>query len=134
MWISRGSLLALLTAAATCAAPAQASDGNPGREAYFRYCSSCHGTDGRGGGEVAKSLRKKPADLTQLAKRNGGTFPQAEVKEFIDGRKRLAAHGSSAMPVWGKVFAEEKSYESPDAHTQSQVQLIVDYLATIQTK
>jgi mono/diheme cytochrome c family protein len=132
MVTSRILLLALF--ATTFAARVQASDGNPGRQAYFRYCSSCHGADGRGGGEVAKSLRKKPADLTQLAKRNGGAFPQAEVKEFIDGRKRLAAHGSSAMPVWGKVFSQEKSYESADAHTRSQEQLIVDYLATIQTK
>jgi len=56
----------------------------------------------------------------------------AEVKEIIDGRKRVAAHGSSKMPVWGTVFAEERSYEPPDAHAQSQIEIITSFLASIQ--
>lgn len=111
---------------------ASAANGNPGRDAYFRYCSSCHGDDGRGGGEVATSLRQKPTDLTTLAKAHGGTFPYAEVKEIIDGRKRVAAHGSPKMPVWGAVFADEKSFEQPAAHAQSQIEMITSYLASIQ--
>jgi hypothetical protein len=90
--------------------------------------------DGRGTGEAAGSMRPRPADLTELAKKNGGRFPRDEVKEIIDGRKRVAAHGSSAMPVWGKVFAQEQAYEQPDTHAQSQIELICGYPATIQTK
>jgi mono/diheme cytochrome c family protein len=114
--------------------PAAASDGNPGRQAFFRYCSSCHGYEGRGNGEVAASLTPKPADLTQLAKKHGGTFPLAEVIEYIDGSKRVAAHGTPQMPVWGKVFAKEESYEQPGQHAQSQIKLIANYLSSIQTK
>jgi len=110
-----------------------ASDGNPGRAAYFKYCSACHGADGRGNGEVAPTMRPKPSDLTQLAKKHGGAFPSALVKETIDGRKAIAAHGSRKMPVWGDVFREERTAEDPDAHTRSQVQIIVDYLRSIQT-
>lgn len=113
---------------------AAASDGNPGRQAFFRYCSSCHGYDGRGNGEVAASLTPKPADLTQLAKRHGGTFPLAEVVAYIDGSKRVAAHGTAKMPVWGKVFAKEESYEQPGKHAQSQMRLIANYLSAIQTR
>ena len=109
-----------------------ASDGRPDRAAYFRYCSSCHGADGRGNGVVAGDLRTPPTDLTQLAKKNGGTFPYTQVRESIDGRKRIAAHGSSEMPVWGQVFAGEKTYEQPEAHAKSQVHIITDYLSTIQ--
>ena len=109
-----------------------ASDGLPGRAAYFRYCGSCHGADGRGNGVVAGDMRTPPTDLTHLAKKNGGTFPYAQVRESIDGRKRIAAHGSSEMPVWGQVFAGEKTYEQPEAHATSQVHIITDYLSTIQ--
>lgn len=125
--VAAGAILAFTPAA-------QASDGNPGRQAFFRYCSSCHGYDGRGGGEVAASLHPKPIDLTQLAKKNGGTFPATAVAASIDGSKRVPAHGSAAMPVWGKVFAKEESYEAPSAHATSQIKLIAAYLSTIQTE
>jgi mono/diheme cytochrome c family protein len=132
--VKRSGLAVLLLAAGLLVPQtAPAADGNPGRSAYFQYCSSCHGDDGRGNGEVAASLHPKPADLTQLAKKNGGAFPYAEVKQIIDGRKRVAAHGSAKMPVWGAVFAEEKTYERPEAHAQSQIELITAYLASIQT-
>lgn len=78
-------------------------------------------------------MRPKPSDLTQLAKKNGGTYPSALVKETVDGSKAIAAHGSSKMPVWGYVFREERTAEDPEAHARSQVQMIVDYLRSIQT-
>lgn len=111
---------------------ATASDGNPGREAYFRYCASCHGEDARGHGEVARSMRLKPPDLTQLARKHHGTFPDSQIKDAIDGRKRIAAHGSTKMPVWGQVFSQEQTYEPAEAHARSQVRLLVDYLRSIQ--
>lgn len=111
----------------------EASDGNPGRAAYFKYCSACHGADGRGNGEVARTMRAKPTDLTQLAKTHGGTFPSEFVKQAIDGRKPIAAHGSSKMPVWGHIFRDEATAENPDSHARSQIQIIADYLRAIQT-
>lgn len=128
------AFVALLALGGWLAQPASAADGNPGRAAYFKYCSSCHGDDGRGGGVVARALQPKPPDLTQLAAQHGGTFPYDAVKTAIDGRQRVAAHGSSKMPVWGKVFAAEQTPMQPEAHARSQVQLIVNYLASIQTK
>jgi mono/diheme cytochrome c family protein len=32
----------------------------PGRQIYKQYCAACHGSDGRGSGPVARSLRKPP--------------------------------------------------------------------------
>jgi mono/diheme cytochrome c family protein len=129
------SLLAVrvLLAGLLLAPAAFAGNGNPGRDAYFRYCSACHGITGQGDGEVAPSLRTRPTDLTQLAQKHGGAFPYEQVREIIDGRKRIAAHGSSQMPVWGQVFIEERTYENPEAHTRSQGSLIASYLAAIQT-
>jgi mono/diheme cytochrome c family protein len=114
------------------ASPGFASDGNPGRAAYFRYCSACHGADGTGNGEVAGSLHPRPTNLTQLAKTHGGTFPADSVRASIDGRARIAAHGDARMPVWGRVFGQEDSWETPEAHAQSLIQLLTTYLASIQ--
>ena len=74
------------------------------REDFFAYCASCHGASGHGDGPVAVELKKRPADLTQLAKNNNGNFPYTRVRAIIDGRADVKAHGPRAMPVWGKEF------------------------------
>jgi hypothetical protein len=79
-------------------------------------------------------MRPKPSDLTQLARKHGGTFPATQVTEIIDGRRFVAAHGDSKMPVWGRMFIQEQTAEDHEAHARSQVQLIVDHLRSIQTK
>ena len=78
-----------------------------GRQFFERYCSACHGMDGKGHGPVASALRTPPADLTQIAKRRGGEFPMAEIAAYIDGRTKVQAHGSRDMPVWGERFSEQ---------------------------
>lgn len=80
-----------------------------GERLYLSYCSSCHGTDGKGGGTLAALLDIEPADLTQFAAANGGVFPFRSVLHAIDGRMTVRAHGESGMPVWGKVFAPPKN-------------------------
>ena len=46
-----------------------------GESEFRHYCSPCHGLRGTGNGPVAQTLKKKPADLTSLAKNDGGVFP-----------------------------------------------------------
>jgi len=126
-------IVVMLTAAwVTAAHCAIAADANPGRAAYLRYCSSCHGPDGKGDGIVGTLMRPRPSDLTLLAKAHDGKFPYLQVKESIDGRRRVTAHGSSEMPVWGEIFTEQKASTQPDALVRGQVQLLTDYLSTIQ--
>ena len=49
------------------------------------------------------ALTTAPADLTRISLKNKGVFPGDHVRQFvIDGEG--AAHGSSAMPVWGATF------------------------------
>ena len=99
---------------------------------YQVYCSSCHGAEARGDGVIANTLRKRPADLTQLGKRNNGVFPADRVFNIIDGRKG-AAHSDSDMPPWGEVFA--KSSESAGAEqTAARIDTLVKYLETLQAK
>ena len=133
--MTRKVLVLTVASCVLLARPTNGAEANPGRAAYLKYCSTCHGTEGQGDGVVASALRPKPADLTQLAKTHAGKFPYVQVeRDTIDGRKRIAAHGSSEMPVWGEILGEQKAMAQPDAHIRGQVQLITDYVATIQVR
>ena len=104
-----------------------------GAEAFPRYCGSCHGMRGEGDGPSAEALRTRPADLTRIAARRGGSFPAGEIARFIDGRFALAAHGSREMPVWGERFGET----IPDSGVgeeiaRGKIAVLVEYLRSIQ--
>ena len=74
---------------------------------YKAYCASCHGTDAKGDGPMAKSLKVKPSDLTRIAARNGGTFPLMRIERIISGEELpLSGHGTNKMPVWGPIFSQ----------------------------
>ena len=71
---------------------------------FDTYCAVCHGKEGKGNGPAAGSLTKVPADLTKLAARNGGKFPEVKVRRYIEGLDEVSAHGSRDMPMWGDLF------------------------------
>ncbi|MDD3652368.1 c-type cytochrome [Immundisolibacter sp.] len=119
-----------LLAVAGAASAAPVSDLQ--RQDYMEYCASCHGPMGRGDGPVAAELKKRPADLTQLAKNNNGQFPYTRVRAIIDGRgQALGIHGPAEMPVWGQRFRDEGNN---DPQVRAKILSIVDYLASIQEK
>jgi mono/diheme cytochrome c family protein len=72
-----------------------------GKTEYQSSCASCHGVDGKGSGPVADALKRKPADLTIIAKENNGVFPFGRIYDIIDGRLEVKSHGVREMPVWG---------------------------------
>src|SRR5579863_948889 len=84
--------------------PASYTNPSSGRQMYDAYCASCHGQGGTGNGPAAPALRVSPTDLTQLAAKNGGSFPGPRVAQVIKGDLSMPAHGSKEMPVWGPVF------------------------------
>ncbi len=75
-----------------------------GKQTYREYCASCHGEDGKGMGPVASELKTAPSDLTTLAKRHAGKFPEDYVANIGRLGKPTQAHGSSDMPDWGPIF------------------------------
>lgn len=105
------------------------------REMFERYCATCHGADGTGSGVMSGFLKKPPADLTQIAKKNGGEFPFHRTMQFIDGTKGVRAHGDPDMPVWGEVFKHETA-GSPgqQAEIRTKILLITQYVRSIQEK
>lgn len=72
-----------------------------GKARFMESCAVCHGPQAVGDGPYATLLNKAPANLTLLAKNNGGTFPFNVVYDSIDGRGPNGAHGTKDMPVWG---------------------------------
>ncbi len=102
-----------------------------GSEMFGLYCATCHGTSATGDGPLAAMLRKRPANLTLLARGNGGVFSAATVLQIIDGRKPVAGHGGGDMPVWGDAFG--RSADGVDA-AAAKLTALVKYLETIQQK
>ena len=84
--------------------PARRTSSSSGSEMYGAYCAACHGPGGKGDGPASSALKSAPTDLTQLAKRNSGKFPELRVFGAINGDLQVPAHGSKDMPVWGVVF------------------------------
>jgi cytochrome c551/c552 len=103
-----------------------------GEKLFRTYCASCHGVDATGHGPVAPALRQAPVDLTQIAKKNGGTFPTARVHRIIAGRE-IKSHGDRQMPVWGDVFMAARDERSRDA-AETRVAAIVRFLESIQQR
>ena len=134
-------LCALLAAAlAPCGASAADPDLAPadavdhGRDLFRIYCASCHGPRGRGDGPVAPELVKRPADLTVLARANGGIFPDERVRSSIDGRADLRSHGNRAMPIWGLAFQETDTDVAQEAEVERRIAWLVEFLQSIQER
>lgn len=102
----------------------------PGKQLYRNYCASCHGLDGRGRGPVSRSLRKVPPDLTTLAKRHDGKFPDDYVTQVLRFGLIYSAHGSSDMPVWGPIFQDEEHYN--EGAVRQRIRNLCEYLESLQ--
>jgi mono/diheme cytochrome c family protein len=106
-----------------------------GAELFVTYCASCHGVDALGDGPVAPALRAPLPDLTRIAERSGGVFPESSIAMKIDGRFDLPAHGSREMPVWGARLADEMpGFATGDEVARGRVASLVEYLRSLQQK
>lgn len=99
---------------------------------FSTYCVVCHGADAKGAGPLADSLKRRPADLTLLAKNNGGQYPRDLVARIIDGRNPVKGHGGGDMPVWGDAF--ERSVDAGPQAVTDRIAALVEYLATVQAR
>ena len=97
---------------------------------FRAYCAACHGLDGKGDGPAASALKKRPANLTQLALKHGGKFPEGYVTmklKTFDG----PSHGSESMPIWGPLLS---SVSHDTGEVQLRINNIVAYIASLQEK
>ncbi len=111
-----------------------------GRVDYKDNCASCHGASGKGDGPVQSFLVKPPSDLTRIAQRNGGKFPQELMWEVIDGRWSgdTGPHGAREMPVGGNEFKARAMTQPSDSprtaewSARNRIVSLLMYLETIQ--
>jgi mono/diheme cytochrome c family protein len=104
-----------------------------GDELFQQFCSACHGESGRGDGPVAASLNVLVPDLTRLAERRDGRFPASEVRDIIDGRALVMAHGTRTMPVWGYEFWIEEGGDAPaEADARELIDRLVRHVESLQ--
>jgi mono/diheme cytochrome c family protein len=113
-------------------APAPQTSAASGKEMFMAYCASCHGKDAKGDGPAAPALKEVPADLTALAKTNGGKYPSDKVMSVLRGQANLAAHGTQEMPVWGKVFW--KMSQGHEGEVQQRIGNLSHYIESLQAK
>jgi mono/diheme cytochrome c family protein len=128
----------------------QAQDLDNGRTEFLSKCAECHGADGKGAGPMTGKLKRKPADLTALARNNDGFFSAAAVAAIVDGRGAVQ-HRRLEMPIWGCRHGppsgrQSKGYQpkpidslldmpcDPEEVTRKRILEIVDYLRRIQEK
>ena len=99
-----------------------------GERTYMAYCALCHGT-GTGVGLFADALKKAAPDLTELTKRNGGTFPAGKVRAVIaDGG--LSGHGTMRLLSWERYFKQD----TPPERADQVIDELVSYLEKHQTQ
>ena len=128
----------------------QAQDLDQGRTEFLSKCAACHGADAKGAGPMASKLKRKPADLTALAKNNNDVFQTDAIAAIVDGRGAIS-HRRLEMPIWGcrqgpppgprRKAYQPKPIESlldmpcdPEEVIKKRIRAIVEYLGQIQEK
>jgi mono/diheme cytochrome c family protein len=130
----------LLPAAVAVAAETTPREGFDAAALFKASCAPCHGLAGAGDASVLASEVPRLDDLTKRAE---GVYPADYVREVIDGRSEIGAHGTREMPVWGLRF--ERLYQTPeapgaktDAEARASAEMLitglVDYIRTLQAE
>lgn len=129
-------ILALLCLPALAACVDAKDSPDTGAEDFATYCAACHGAGGKGDGDAAAGLQRKPANLTKLSAKNKGAFPTTRVMAQIWGY--AGAKGRGVMPDFGPMLQGEMvPYDGGDGiETPTPIRLVelAEYLKRLQQK
>jgi len=103
-----------------------------GKQMFTSYCAPCHGVDGRGHGPAAVALRTPPTDLTGLARKNHGSFPETHIVAVLQFGSAVPSHGSEEMPVWGPILGKIDKTNAQDK--QLRISNLSRYIESMQVQ
>jgi len=112
--------------------PLAAENPPSGGQLYRRYCSTCHGNDLKGNGPAPYPFAGRPPDLTTLASRHGGKFPDAYVSDVLRNGVTMPAHGPAEMPIWGADFRAGDGLN--EAQVAMRIANLTHYIKSLQAK
>jgi mono/diheme cytochrome c family protein len=98
---------------------------------FKEYCAVCHGKGGKGDGPATSALKQAPPDLTTLAMRHGGEFPDHYVEDVLRNGVKTPAHGDAEMPVWGPLF---RSMNPDELFMFIRISSVMSYIKSLQVK
>jgi mono/diheme cytochrome c family protein len=102
-----------------------------GPDLFRAHCAPCHGSDGKGHGPVSPALRDPIPDLTTIAQRNGGIYPEQRISKIVSGDEAMIAHGSRDMPIWGLIFHQ---VENDRDYGNVRLRNVNEYVKSLQGK
>jgi mono/diheme cytochrome c family protein len=111
--------------------PVASSNSPSGAELYKEHCAVCHGNDLKGVGPVPPPYRVPP-DLTKLARRHGGKFPDGYVTDVLRNGVIMPAHGPAQMPAWGTDFREMDGLDTTQVNFR--ISKLRNYIKSRQTR
>lgn len=112
--------------------PVNKTSPTSGKQMYTSYCAPCHGVDGKGHGPASAALKSEPTDLTGLASKNHGKFPDTHIISVLQFGSDVPAHGSAEMPVWGPILGNMNKTNLQDK--QLRMSNLSRYLESIQAR
>ena len=99
---------------------------------YKQDCAVCHGNDLKGNGPAPPPFKDVPPDLTKLAKRRGGKFPEQYFENVLKNGVVIPAHGPPEMPTWGADFRTREHLDSTQVTLR--ITNLSDYIKSLQEK
>ena len=103
-----------------------------GEKLYKQDCAVCHGNDLKGNGPAPAPFKDVPPDLSTLAKRHGGKFPEKYFEDVLRNGVVIPAHGSPEMPTWGADFRTREHLDS--AQVTLRITNLSNYIKSLQGK
>jgi hypothetical protein len=107
-----------------------------GKREYESLCAGCHGVTGRGDGVNRAYLERSPADLTVMARNNGGEFPYMHFYVVVDGRYE----DGTDMPCFADVYARRAAEDyldvpyEVDRYLDTRLVALAHHVARLQVK
>jgi mono/diheme cytochrome c family protein len=103
-----------------------------GAQLYKQLCAACHGNDLKGNGPAPAPFKGVPPDLTTLARRHGGEFPDDYVTSVLRNGVTIPEHGAPEMPMWDADF--KAGYGLNEAQATLRIINLKTYLKSLQEK